>query len=292
MKKRMIQKFVRSSLVFVLMSVMLSGCSGNTKQDVSKNEMIVAKESTETDSNGQEEANGQTETNTQEEANGQEISNEADTMPDNSKEITVTNKEEVNNEPKRMVMLDGKLYVDTGETSSMLRCGVMDFQIESVVSENEVPTVDNQSNFGTYSGQLGTRENRVEICIDDVWHIFAYNENSLEGVTMEVTKLNSRSAEVTFTSQTDAVVTYGDDYLLEMQDAGTGEWRALPFPEDVAFNAIGYVLQKGETRTWEAVFTYVYGELEPGKYRIIKKVYDDIGTREHRENWLMAELNY
>ena len=47
-----------------------------------------------------------------------------------------------------MVMVDGKLYHDTGKESTISgRCGVMDGEITSTVDGSEIPTKDNQSNF-------------------------------------------------------------------------------------------------------------------------------------------------
>ena len=49
-----------------------------------------------------------------------------------------------------MVMVGGKLYYDTGKESTINgRCGVMDGKITSTVDGSEIPTKDNQSNFGT-----------------------------------------------------------------------------------------------------------------------------------------------
>ena len=49
-----------------------------------------------------------------------------------------------------MVRIDGKLYYDTGRESIMdARCGTMDGEITSTVDGTEIPTEDNQSNFGS-----------------------------------------------------------------------------------------------------------------------------------------------
>ncbi len=88
-----------------------------------------------------------------------------------------TNNEETNNnnsekELERIVMVDGKLYYDTGKISNELRCGVMDGKITSNVENSKIPTENNQSNFqGNYSYQYG-RENIIEVLIDDDWYIF------------------------------------------------------------------------------------------------------------------------
>ena len=63
-----------------------------------------------------------------------------------------------------MVMVDGKLYYDTGKESTISgRCGVMDGEITSTVDGSEIPTKDNQSNFGTgFEYQYGA-DNTIEI---------------------------------------------------------------------------------------------------------------------------------
>lgn len=78
---------------------------------------------------------------------------------------------------QRVVKVDGKLYYDTGKESKDLRCGNMDGKIISNVDNNELPTLDNQSNFkGEYGYQYGVA-NTIEINIDNKWCIF---ENTFE----------------------------------------------------------------------------------------------------------------
>ncbi len=78
-----------------------------------------------------------------------------------------------NKKPAPMIMVDGKLYQATDKESTALRCGIMDGEITSSVSENEIPSKDNQSNFGIgYGYQYGASET-IEICIDGKWYIFA-----------------------------------------------------------------------------------------------------------------------
>lgn len=74
-----------------------------------------------------------------------------------------------------MVMVDGKLYLDTGMESSVeARCGVMDGEITSSVDGTKKPTQDGESNFGTgYGYQYGPQEGTIEIFIDEKWWVFA-----------------------------------------------------------------------------------------------------------------------
>jgi hypothetical protein len=73
-----------------------------------------------------------------------------------------------------MVMFNDKLYYDTGTIDNGEgRCGVMDGSITSKCDYNEIPTENNQSNFGTgYGIQYGRVEGEIEVYIDGDWHIF------------------------------------------------------------------------------------------------------------------------
>lgn len=76
-----------------------------------------------------------------------------------------------------MVMVDGKLYYDTGKESTISgRCGVMDGEITSTVDGSEIPTKDNQSNFGTgFEYQYGAG-NTIEIFMNEKWIVFEQRE--------------------------------------------------------------------------------------------------------------------
>ena len=76
-----------------------------------------------------------------------------------------------------MVMVDGKLYYDTGKESTISgRCGVMDGEITSTVDGSEIPTKDNQSNFGTgFEYQYGA-DNTIEIFMNEKWIVFEQRE--------------------------------------------------------------------------------------------------------------------
>ena len=74
-----------------------------------------------------------------------------------------------------MVMVDDKLYFDTGkENTGNRRCGTPDGAITTTVDVTEIPTENNQSNFGTgFDYQYGA-EDTIEICMDGKWMIFEY----------------------------------------------------------------------------------------------------------------------
>ena len=78
-----------------------------------------------------------------------------------------------------MVRVDGKLYYDTGKESTInWRCGNMDGEITSTVDGTEIPTEDNQSNFGSgFNYQYGA-DDTIEIYMNEKWFVFEYREES------------------------------------------------------------------------------------------------------------------
>ena len=74
-----------------------------------------------------------------------------------------------------MVMVDGQLYYDTGRTNNVLRCGVMDGEITSTVEGWEIPTEDDQSNFGAGYGYQFLDGN-IEVLMNDQWWVFEHRE--------------------------------------------------------------------------------------------------------------------
>ena len=51
-------------------------------------------------------------------------------------------------------------------------------------------------------------------------------------------------------------------------------WEKLPvLPEDYGFIEIAYELEPGESRFMDIDFAWLYGELQKGKYKMIKEIY-------------------
>ncbi len=224
----------------------------------------------------------------------QETLEESTEILEESTEVFVEPAEETIGEPGGFVCMakvDDKVFVDTGETSRMLRCGMMDFSFTSSVEEGE-PKENNQTNFGIgYEGQYGMRENRIEISIDDVWHVFAYRENDLKNVTASVNNQTDQSAEWVITNDSEQTLYYGTYYILEMWDDEIDTWsylsskREVDATEDVvsyvdssmcalpkAQEDIAYRVEPGKTCTQELDWEELYGRLESGIYRIVKEV--------------------
>lgn len=51
-------------------------------------------------------------------------------------------------------------------------------------------------------------------------------------------------------------------------------WEKLPvLPEDYSFIEIAYESEPGESRFMDIDFAWLYGELQKGKYKMIKEIY-------------------
>lgn len=78
-----------------------------------------------------------------------------------------------------MVKVNGKLYYDTGrESTTGGRCGNMDGEITSTVDGTEIPTEDNQSNFGSGFGYQYGADDTIEVYMNEKWLVFEYREES------------------------------------------------------------------------------------------------------------------
>ena len=78
-----------------------------------------------------------------------------------------------------MVRVNGALYLDTGEESDIgARCGMMDGEITSTVDGSEIPTQDDQSNFGTGFGYQYVDENSIDIYMNNKWIRFVKEDSA------------------------------------------------------------------------------------------------------------------
>lgn len=75
--------------------------------------------------------------------------------------------------PRRAIMVDGTLYLDTGYVSSMMRCGTLDGNIEKVVDSTEMPDEDGEANFSAEGWQGGFEEDTLDVRIGNEFCIFA-----------------------------------------------------------------------------------------------------------------------
>ncbi len=91
--------------------------------------------------------------------------------------INAANQEE-NKTVIQMVMINDTLYQGTGRESQIDgRCGVMDGEITSTVKSSEIPSKNNQSNFGLGYGYQYASDDTIDIYMDAHWMVFQANSN-------------------------------------------------------------------------------------------------------------------
>ncbi|ACL21317.1 hypothetical protein Dhaf_3299 [Desulfitobacterium hafniense DCB-2] len=116
--------------------------------------------------------------------------------------------------------------------------------------------------------------------------------NNFEGVTMGVKEgtVSLSGLTLNFTNSSDKQCIYGDYFLLEKRV--NGKWYQVPtIIDNYAFNDIGYDLATGGNGEWRVDWGWLYGELEPGDYRIVKDISDFRGTGDYEKYYLTAEFS-
>lgn len=192
-----------------------------------------------------------------------------------------------------MFMLEDKLFVDTGEIEYGITCGTMDRGFESVIPLEETPDQNGEANFTSeYKGaQFGRRENRMVSYVDGEWHIFACNENSYDGVSMKVIEASPAKLTLELSNHIRKDLIYGEYFTIEYYDSETSQWLPVDkIVENGAFPELAYLLKAADTSTVEVDFEWLYGTLNPGKYRIIKDIIDSYESGNYDKYWYMAKF--
>jgi hypothetical protein len=100
--------------------------------------------------------------------------------------------------------------------------------------------------------------------------------NNLDGVhfiALENT-VSPKGLTTLFENKTNTEFTFGEAYVLEVNI--DGNWYKVPIEteDNYGFIDIGYILPPNDTAEWSVEWDWLYGDLESGKYRIIKDVLD------------------
>ena len=116
--------------------------------------------------------------------------------------------------------------------------------------------------------------------------------NNLEGVTMRVKEgtMSSTGMTVVLENKTDKEITYGDPYTLEKNMGG--KWFEVSVLESLigyyGFNDIGYGVNPSSTNEWEVDWEWLYGKLDKGQYRLVKKYVSDFRRQGDYDQYYLA----
>ena len=120
------------------------------------------------------------------------------------------------------VMVDGIIYQDTGFVDSMVGCGNMDGEIDSAVDATELPSENNQSNFGTGMSYQRSSEGQLVVYVDGEPRIFRDIDSTDTSIpeevlhfTAEVKEVNDGSLLVTYISTAEGFLELSEgDYVI------------------------------------------------------------------------------
>ncbi len=116
--------------------------------------------------------------------------------------------------------------------------------------------------------------------------------NNFDGVAMVVKSGTASAAGLTVVleNRSNSECIYSEFFALE--EKINGRWYQVPIAIDnYGFNSIGYDLAPGEQREWTADWGWLYGDLGPGEYRIVKDILDFQGTGNYETHFLAAEFS-
>lgn len=117
--------------------------------------------------------------------------------------------------------------------------------------------------------------------------------NNFEGVSMSIKKETVSSSKLTlvFKNSSNRQCIYGEEFTLEKKL--NGKWYQVPVSivGDYAFHSIGYNLSPGEMRELPVDWEWLYGNLAPGKYRIVKNILDFRETGDYDSYNISSEFS-
>ncbi len=113
------------------------------------------------------------------------------------------------------------------------------------------------------------------------------------GLSFSLKNISSTGATLVFNCYDEAAPTgslqFGDDFIIEIQKNGKWEEAPIPIEGNYAFHDVAYVL-KGDKAEMDMEWKWIYGELEPGEYRIKKSVDDFRASGDYDEYTVYAQF--
>jgi len=181
-----------------------------------------------------------------------------------------------------MVRIEGNLYLDTGKESDIDgRCGVMDGEITSTVEASEIPTQNNQANFGKGYEYQHVDKNSIDIYMNEKWMRFEKEEDNW-GIKLTTKNTTPTGLTLLFNQSggnPKGDLQTGSMYWLEVQI--DNQWvpvEMLPSAHDIGWTAEAYIILMDDTTEWEVNWEWLYGKLPECSYRIGKEIMDLKGT--------------
>lgn len=214
--------------------------------------------------------------------------------------VTTINEEETNHiaekeEHRRMVMVKGELYIDTGKESDLgPRCGVMDGEISLTIEETKIPTRNNQSNFGSGYGYQYVFNNSIDVYMNQKWIRFEKKIEDDLGVRLTARDISPTGITLAcsqFGGNPTGDLQTGSRFWLEVKD--NSQWntvKSLSPDNQIFWTSEAWIINENDYTKWEEDWTNLYGKLPDGEYRIGKEIMDFRATGDYDEKIYYAEF--
>lgn len=100
-----------------------------------------------------------------------------------------------------------------------------------------------------------------------------YNITTIQNVSTNIYDISLTGATIIIKDTNENPYTYGEWYKIEKEE--NGKWYDVEtIIKNYGFNDIGYLVDKFNEVTFVIDWSWLYGELSKGSYRIIKQVND------------------
>lgn len=97
-----------------------------------------------------------------------------------------------------------------------------------------------------------------------------YEQQSLNNISINIKDITPTSATIVIKDTNESSYTYSEWYEIEKEV--DSKWEKLEVNNDMVFNDKGYKVDDNDTIEFDMNWEDYYGSLEPGNYRLIKRV--------------------
>ena len=171
---------------------------------------------------------------------------------------------------KRMAMVNGVVYVDTGYVSGVTgRCGTLDGSFGDVIGRYDMPEKEGQINFQADGWQVGFEEDTIEIPTDDGWCIFAaygsgkYSQDYIPEAVLQFTAIVEEVRDNSIIVKADSVddkfqgiIQENSSYEVSLENYDSGIYKDAETV--VPGNSVTIVCKGNILETYPAVISDVY----------------------------------
>lgn len=160
---------------------------------------------------------------------------------------------------KRESLPDNDSYVDRGMLINTYYC----------TKEKDIVTIS-----------YHYKKSKFTCPIDNEDNLYSYEEENInniediDGITMTIKEgtLTNKSATIIITDTTNNENVYGSYYRIDKYEFDKWNELDIIYEDNYAWISIGYLVDKDNKLEMDINWSNLYGELNKGKYRIVKKV--------------------